>query len=61
MNSEQIRAQVDKYLACGGRIQKLQDDNRIYFFPVWEDEKNLLDQFAFDLFSEDERFFDILD
>lgn len=61
MNSEQIREQVDKYLAGGGRIQKLQEDNRRYFFPVFEEEKNLLDQFALNLFEEDERFFDILD
>jgi len=61
MNSEQIQMKVDKYLANGGRIEKLQDDDRRYFFPVFEEEKNLLDQFAFDLFTEDERFFDILD
>lgn len=61
MNSEQILLHVEKYLASGGRIQKLQDDNRRYFFPVFEEEKNLFDQFALNLFEEDERFFDILD
>jgi len=61
MNSEQISEQIEKYLASGGKIQKLRDDNRRYFFPVFEEEKNLLDQFAFDLFTEDERFYDMLD
>jgi len=61
MNSEQIRMQVEKYLASGRKIQQLKDDNRRFFFPVWDDEENLFDQFAFDLFTEDERFFDILD
>jgi len=53
--------QVEKYLASGRKIQQLKDDNRRFFFPVWDDEENLFDQFAFDLFTEDERFFDILD
>ena len=61
MNSEQIRMQVEKYLAGGGRIQELKDDNTRFFFPVCEDERfnNLLDKFVFNEYEEDERFFDM--
>jgi len=61
MNSEQIQIHVDKYLANGGRITKLSDDNTRFFFPVCEDERfnNLLDKFVFNEYEEDERFFDM--
>ena len=63
MKSEQIEVSVQRYLASGRKIQVLPADNRIFYFPI-EDmstTEKLLDQFSFNLFEDDERFFDILD
>ena len=63
MNSEQIGAQVDKYLASGRKIKKLPEDSTKFFFPVENPlpAEKLLEKFALNLFEEDERFFDMLD
>ena len=63
MKSEQIEVSVQRYLASGRKIQVLPQDSRVFYFPI-EDmspAEKLLDDFSFNLFEEDERFFDILD
>lgn len=63
MRSEQVQKAIENYLEKGGKIQILPKDNRVFYFPVkgLSPAEKLIDQFAFNLFEEDERFFDILD